>query len=674
MDKTRIAILGGGPAALAAAWEITESPNWNDRFEVDVYTMGWRLGGKCASSRNPDKRWRNEEHGLHVLGGFYHNTFQQLRPLYAAWAQVCPDTSIPFTSAFRRHQGFAIAQAIGAHRWSHVTVNMPSMPGEPGVNPSELSVWALLRRVWAWIAAGLDRVGKELSLLDWNSDLKIPGHGDTPLLTPELRERAQQLRVSALQLAGTSDLEAAITVEAALARSEALLAFAADLPEITNADWRGVLNFLGAVSKGIVRDRVFEHGFDSINHLEAEEWLRQHGGKDHGVACPLFQASYHYAFAYIDGDPHRKNIAAGSGLRGLLRMLFTYHGTIFQHMDGGMGEVFVVPYYEVLKKRGVRFHFFHRVENIEVKDGLVTRIDCRVQAECTAGSAGYEPLIDVQDASGKAMRRCWPTAPLMSQLKDAEAVEGVDLESWFATTGLGTRKSLAVGSDFHHCVLAISGGVLPRVAGTLAADNRNWQTMLQSLFTTPTVSAQLWRHDDAANYGGMSQAGMLTGYALAHSTWADVSFQHALETDHQTQASISILCGPAPKTNVPQNSHAPQSENERAEKITKDWLDQHVGEALPALSGRNGRYDPTHEYDRYTRMNSDPTSLYMLTPKGTVEARIRCEKTGYRNLLVAGDWTRHNLDMGAVEAAVMSGRRCARALCGHPQAIYGEQD
>src|SRR5690242_10662285 len=74
----RIAILGGGCAALAAAFALTEDARWRDRFEVTVYQQGWRLGGKGASGRNTDPRFgaRIEEHGLHLWAGFYRNAFR----------------------------------------------------------------------------------------------------------------------------------------------------------------------------------------------------------------------------------------------------------------------------------------------------------------------------------------------------------------------------------------------------------------------------------------------------------------------------------------------------------------------------------------------------------------------------------------------------------------------
>src|SRR6185436_9779747 len=83
--KTRIVILGGGPASLATAFGLTSQPGWQDRFEITLLQMGWRLGGKCASSRDPALGYRNHEHGFHILGGFYHNSLKLLRDCYAEW-------------------------------------------------------------------------------------------------------------------------------------------------------------------------------------------------------------------------------------------------------------------------------------------------------------------------------------------------------------------------------------------------------------------------------------------------------------------------------------------------------------------------------------------------------------------------------------------------------------
>src|SRR5213595_157652 len=81
--KTRVAIIGGGPSALAAAFELTATPELEARHEITIYQPGWRLGGKCASGRNQDRGSRIEEHGLHVWFGCYDNAFSIIRRCYA---------------------------------------------------------------------------------------------------------------------------------------------------------------------------------------------------------------------------------------------------------------------------------------------------------------------------------------------------------------------------------------------------------------------------------------------------------------------------------------------------------------------------------------------------------------------------------------------------------------
>src|SRR5690606_7721667 len=60
--KRKIAVLGGGLGSLSAVFEITEQPDWQQRYEITVYQTGFRLGGKGASGRNPDACQRIEEH------------------------------------------------------------------------------------------------------------------------------------------------------------------------------------------------------------------------------------------------------------------------------------------------------------------------------------------------------------------------------------------------------------------------------------------------------------------------------------------------------------------------------------------------------------------------------------------------------------------------------------
>ena len=56
MTRKRVAVLGGGPAAMAAAFELTATEELREAYEVTVHTLGWRLGGKGASGRTRTAR------------------------------------------------------------------------------------------------------------------------------------------------------------------------------------------------------------------------------------------------------------------------------------------------------------------------------------------------------------------------------------------------------------------------------------------------------------------------------------------------------------------------------------------------------------------------------------------------------------------------------------------
>ncbi len=66
--RTRVLVVGAGPAGLAAASRLLERGG-RDRFRVRLATLGHHVGGKASSWR--DAEGRLIDHGLHVTAGFY---------------------------------------------------------------------------------------------------------------------------------------------------------------------------------------------------------------------------------------------------------------------------------------------------------------------------------------------------------------------------------------------------------------------------------------------------------------------------------------------------------------------------------------------------------------------------------------------------------------------------
>lgn len=671
---TRIAILGGGISALAAAYEIKRADP-SDNFDITVYQMGWRLGGKCASSRNlsPGMDFRNEEHGLHVLGGWYHNTFEMLRAVYQDWNQLGLADSVPFADAFLALNGAVLfdqrTDILGMKTgWRKIAVRFPPPRGEPGLDVPDLSLRRMVRRMLDWvrhilkgspdtgpdlyrfyqIPADADTMGRILADYDTAAD---SGWSDKsaetlPDLIGELADRLSGgVRRTADESRGKGMLE--WMFPSGPGKRNGLSVF----------DYT-CLAIIGLVmARGMLRDKLFTRGLDAANEEETMSWLRRHGAPDFVIRSPFVELGYHYAFSYIDGDPKRPDMAAGTALRGYLRMLFGQSGSFFYHFNGGIGEVLIKPLYDVLKARGVRFEFFCDVRALETDaSGLrIGKVHIRRQARVKGGPDRYEPLFAIPGGP-----RVWPDAPLADQIEAAPGQESLpaDFEDP-ADTGPGDpEEALSLGTDFDLAILAIPGTALKTICQGLAARSERWRNYLANVWSSPTLSAQVWTRPSLPDLGWSDLPPITTGHVLPLSTWCDMSHQLAFETPSRYTA-LHFLCGP----------HAQQRQDLR--QLTENWLTDHFGDVLPRWQARR---ETLTERSLYVRFNTRPSDLYIFSPAGSVNHRLRCNGSGFGNLLLCGDWVRNGTDLGWVEGAITSARQCSRVLTNAPARIYGETD
>ena len=132
-DKSKaikVAILGGGMAAMTAAFELTD-PSLHGKYEVTVYQLGWRLGGKGASGRDINNHDRILEHGLHVWLGCYENSFHIMRahatPSWAARPMIhWEPSSRPLNRrAWLRCRNCSTASGFPGNLISHLQTNFP---------------------------------------------------------------------------------------------------------------------------------------------------------------------------------------------------------------------------------------------------------------------------------------------------------------------------------------------------------------------------------------------------------------------------------------------------------------------------------------------------------------------------------------------------------------------
>jgi uncharacterized protein with NAD-binding domain and iron-sulfur cluster len=108
---------------MATAMALTEGRNAG-RYDVTVYQLGWRLGGKGASGRNAAACSRIEEHGLHIWFGFYYNALPLMQRCYE---ELTGDHDA-WRTAFRPHHYVVLEEHIDGE-WKHLHMPFPPRHG-----------------------------------------------------------------------------------------------------------------------------------------------------------------------------------------------------------------------------------------------------------------------------------------------------------------------------------------------------------------------------------------------------------------------------------------------------------------------------------------------------------------------------------------------------------------
>lgn len=671
---------------MTAAYYLTATEDLRRRFQVTVYQMGWRLGGKGASGRNPDAAQRIEEHGIHMWMGFYDNAFRTIREVYAAWDPGPRSPIKTWRDAFGEQ--FLITLQEDLRRgWDTWNLNLPPMPGVPGDPrpPTIVRVVEYVRALARWIAGRVEEtfahvradrhhetgvLGLLDRLVDVGRDAAAAVIGEGPL--------AALRQASALRAAAEAEERA--LVEAMMGPVEALQGHLEGLPDALRR--LALLARLGlAMLRGLLVD-VFPYGkagFARIDDRDFKAWLREHGARDASVywSAPV-KAFYDLTFAYWDGvaSVASAQVAAGAAMATLLRMVFGYRGAPLWRMHAGMGDIVFTPIYEVLKSRGVRFEYFRKVTRLGVMAGadVIDRVELDVQAELTVPT--YDPLVEVKGL------RCWPSEPRWEQIRDGARLkaEGVNFESAWCDVSVGTQ-TLEYGRDFDAVVLGIAVGGLRPLTRALADRSPRWRAAIEAGRTVATRAVQLWLKPTTPQLGWTAGATVQTSYAPTLSSWADMTdvVQREEWPPALTPGSLAYFCDvldePPPDPPDPDPDY-PARVRRRVEADTTRWLrqfpahmwpngappDDPCGLDLDLLVSMSGGTGPEKLAAQYFRANIDPSERYVLSLPGTIKHRLPPGDPGFANLVVAGDWTLSSINGGSVEAAVESGMLAAQAL------------
>jgi uncharacterized protein with NAD-binding domain and iron-sulfur cluster len=661
--RQRVVVVGGGPAGVSAAFWLSH-PRQQGRFDVSLYTQGWRLGGKCVSGRNAQKCDRIEEHALHLPMGCYHNAFKTIRACYDEWRRPAGYKLDTWQKAFLPLRQATLMEEDGPGSppswaiWSFP--QFPELPGDPGDEFGEAEVTAMER----------------IRSLAGRLSHRLVTYVDVPDFLANAFDESLLIARGAIESGSPNDhQQAAEKLTAVNGLLKAQVGRPAARPP---ADGKGqgfssdahralILANLGlAILLGCFCDILLggEGAFERLDQLDFRQWLKRHYASDEALASAPIRALYGTTFAFPGGrsdDINKGSIAAGVTLKFMLETLVGYRNAPVWLMAAGMSEVLFTPLYDVLQQRNVPVHFFHRITDLSLGGAAIDQIQLSQQARTADGSA-YRPYLSLRGLE------CWPNQPCWDQLADGDKLKqcGVNFESSACTVSVG-QKTLKRGNDFDIVILALPPEVLKGVAASLAVASGAWQTALDASRSIATQSVQLWMKPNLADLGWTLGPTALAGYADPLIAYVDMSQRLPVESWSGPDApqSTGYFCG---CMTFPDNGPvtAPIMQ-QRADAIADTWIAANI----PALWPNAGAPPGPDYVAHYVRANFDISDQYVQTPPGNVATRLSSAGVaGFTNLYVVGDWTKTRWSGGCLESAVESAMLASRAISGIPGQVY----
>lgn len=685
----KIAIFGGGIAGLTAAYALS-APSMARRYQITVYQMGWRLGGKGASGRNRDDHNRIEEHGLHIWLGCYENAFRVMRTCYDECRQANLTPNSPFQSvedAFEAQDLITMMEPDGKGSWNPWPITMPATGKFPGQQSQCLSVVGAVRRLLELV----DKLGDDQ--IDRMSTERV-GHAC---------QCAQRLNDSECMNCKGDYQEVLFAIESLQLDSKRTWTTTAQSDQQRR---RAILIELAVtLAKGVLRDVLLEGHttFDVLDNRDFRSWLRQHGASVQACDSAPVRAAYEIVFGYHRGEDDKPSYAAGVATRFMLRWVLTYEGSLIYKMRAGMGDTIFSPLYLMLKNRGVQFKFFHRLNTMALTADKTEVASVSVDRQVDLEVPDYDPLTWVKGIP------CWPSDPMYETdsgtrqipLAQQQAIESLakrypglePLESAYSPWSPQESLELRRGTDFDTVVLAIALGAVPIHCRELIDHSPKLRKMVEGMPTIGTQSFQLWMSEDRHGLGWQGDATILDSYL---DSWADFSHLEAVEQfPPEAVKSIAYFSRTLPEPiDPPPVSANPSYPVERTEWAKRSRRDDFIGGPTGMKPIWTNCYTDKGEFrwdrlvdlknpgsigkDRFDAQfwcaNVNPTDRYIQSLAGTTQYRVKAEESGFKNVVLAGDWIRTGLNVGCIESATNGGLMAARAVSGQPAEISGEFD
>ncbi|MEM7348213.1 MAG: FAD-dependent oxidoreductase, partial [Chloroflexota bacterium] len=455
----------------------------------------------------------------------------------------------------------------------------------------------------------------------------------------------------------------------------------------------------------------------ALDSQDYREWLKKHGADDAVLYSSPVRQVYVIYESYPEGEVGAENpsragsIGAWLALRTLLPAVLDYRGAPVWLPKTSVGEAVVAPLYQILKKRGVKFKFFHKIKQV-VPDTSRQTIDHIILAQqvtlkpkapkSRTDPTSYDPLVDING------RLCWPNQPLYEQLKQGQALQDLNdpgaLESYWTTWEDAKPKvKLTQGKDFDLILLGISIGALSKICepSFYKPNDPTWQKWHAMLTHIPAISlqsCQLWFN---RSLRWKSKALCMSGFANL--------FNSALDTTEvitkwenwgelkPPKAGINFVT-PLPTNDLPPSDHHwfPHEQQELVRKNVDKMLHEQAKYLWPRAKAVQGDEEQGFEYEflynfglqnvtaystaknpaatvtQYWKAVINPSDRYNLALPGSEQYRLKSGESGFQNLYLAGDWIdNEHFNVGCTEATVISGLAACKAISGTQRDVIG---
>ncbi|MBN8609833.1 MAG: NAD(P)-binding protein [Deltaproteobacteria bacterium] len=702
----RIAILGAGPAALTAAWNLSEP---GLAHEITIYTQGWRAGGLCASGRVGEQQWINQN-GTHYIFGCYDATVGLLSAAYQVLAQK-GDTRFGTLDAQLVPRDLLVIRQLFHNAWTDWVLAMPRRAGKPGrtqerIEPHE-SWEHITRGVFAYLRS--DDMKEHLDAKVERASDTADGRGILAGIRRFVEAVEERLEGAAVDtLAGMVDEAARLFEQVLLALDQSghdgPIDALADLLVALRDALLLILEPLGALSVtavrsallvdigltvvvGGLRDRAFTSGgLFALDVIDFRAWLTKHGARESSVWSAPISVWYDSIAAYRGGSQNDPQASTCATLIGYARLMTYAHAFAYQ-LSWEAGDSIIGPIVAALQHRGVRFAFFHRVwDVVPSADGArIDRVELEQQLALKSGDPlSYAPFLDSGAEPGRAV---WPDQPQWDQISTPEPdhwVGGLSAELLHtlpldpshapkvrpglessAYPRLGPTVMLEAGRDFDVVIGAMGLPVYGPSAPSLLAAWPALKTALATIGGGETQSLRFWFRPTLVGLGWTTQAPILSAYAAPFATWEDPTACLCSEQwPNDPPRTVAHLFGALEHAQLRDRPDTIQAQTTAAYLNASAWSGYASAMLWPGIASRTEplAIDPSQVVAIQVRANVGLDQLYTQILPGTAAARPLPGATPFSNFVICGDWTRTPLLTGTLEGAVESGVAAAGAV------------